>query len=65
MDQRQEIRDQLRSKILEKRLSRSNKHTQEQVLEKTMKKMGIDKERFQKDLENVTKAGGFHIDVKK
>lgn len=54
----------LQAKIAEKRLQRASRHAKDQILERTMKSMGIEKEKFQKDLEAVTKAGGLTIDAK-
>jgi hypothetical protein len=56
-------RSHLRAEIAKKRLERLNKHAKEQVLDRTMKKFGIDKEKFKQDLDAVTKAGGFKVEL--
>ena len=47
----------LRSKIAEKRISRSSKKIKEHTLEKTLKDLGIDKEKFKQDLAAVQSRG--------
>lgn len=49
------LRDTLRSKIIEKRISRSNTKIKNYVLEKTFKDLGIDKERYINDMEELKK----------
>jgi predicted DsbA family dithiol-disulfide isomerase len=55
---RQELRKKLRDRIGEKQIKRSNKENKEKVLTQTLESMGIDKERFKKDLEALQKSGG-------
>lgn len=62
-DKRQELKNMLKAKIGEKRIQRSNKEQKEQVLEKTLKNIGIDKEKFNKDLEAFKKQGGLKINM--
>ncbi len=46
-------RAELKAKIQEKKIQRSNKAVKDNILSKTLKDMGIDKERLMKDLQNV------------
>ena len=62
-DKRQELKNMLKAKIGEKRIQRSNKEQKEKVLEKTLKNIGIDKEKFNKDLEAFKKQGGLKINM--
>ena len=50
-------RKNLRAIIEEKRLIRSGRHVKEKALDKTFKDLGLDREKFQQDLETVKKAG--------
>lgn len=58
-----ELKNMLRAKISEKRIERSSKHSRENILDKTLKDIGIDKEKFKKDLEEVKKQGGLDINL--
>ena len=62
-NKRQELRNMLKAKITEKQIQRSTKDHKEQVLDKTLKNIGIDKEKFKKDLEELKKQGGLKIDM--
>jgi ribosomal protein S4 len=56
-EKRAELVKKLRSKIGEKSIKRSSKISKENILDKTLGEMGIDKTRFMKDLEAVNKNG--------
>jgi len=58
-----ELRNMLRAKIGEKRIQRSSKQNRENILDKTLKDIGIDKEKFKKDLEEVKKQGGLEMNL--
>ena len=58
MDTKTKLRDSLKSKIAEKRLNRSSNVCRDNLMDKNFKKMGIDKEKFQADLEAVKNQGG-------
>lgn len=58
MDKRQELRNKLRERIVERQIGRSSKENKEKILTDTLQSMGIDKEKFKKDLEAIQKAGG-------
>jgi hypothetical protein len=58
-----ELRNMLRAKIGEKRIKRSSKQNRENILDKTLKDIGIDKEKFKKDLEEVKKQGGLEMNL--
>lgn len=60
---RQELRNALKAKITEKQIERSTKDRKEQVLDKTLKNLGLDKEKLKKDLEELKKQGGLKIDM--
>lgn len=62
-NRKQELRNMLKAKIGEKRIQRSTKDHKEQVLDKTLKNIGIDKEKFKKDLEELKKQGGLKVDM--
>ena len=60
-----QLSDLLKAKIAEKRISRSSKVQKEIVLDQTLKKLGIEKDKFKADLEAVRKQGGLEINLKK
>lgn len=64
-EENKDLRKLLRSKIGERRIQRSTKKTREHILDKTLKKIGIDKEQLKKDLENVKKQGGLELNIRK
>ena len=64
MDNREALRRKLRQKLGEKKITRGTRKTQEKIFEKSLKKMGLDKDRFKKDLEAVKKQGSISLDVK-
>lgn len=57
-----ELRNKLKSKILDKNLKRSSSNRKDILMDKNFKKMGIDKEKFKADLEAVKKQGGLSED---
>jgi hypothetical protein len=59
MDTKTNLRDSLKAKIMEKGLKRSSNVRREGIMDKNFKKMGIDKEKFNEDLEALKKQGGF------
>ena len=63
--ERKKLRQKLRYKIGEGRISRSNKQHKELILEKTLKKMGLDKDKLKADIEAVNKQGGFTLNLSK
>ncbi len=65
MDNREKLRQKLRSKIGQSRLSRNSKESKEAILEKTLAKMGLDKEKLKADIAAVKKQGGFTLDLSK
>ena len=62
---RDELRAKLRAKIGEDKIKRSNKKQKDEILRTTLKDMGIDKEKLQKDMEAVKKQGGFTMTLNK
>lgn len=59
---RDELRKQLRSKIYEKSIGRSNKLAKDNILNKTLNDIGIDKKTFMESVDTIKKAGGFSLD---
>ena len=55
---REELKVKLRDKIYNKSITRTTKKNRDEVMEKGMAKMGIDKQKFMESLEEVQKAGG-------
>ena len=64
-DSRKELSNLLKSKLGEKRINRSSKLNKELILDKTLKKLGIEKDKFKADLEEVKKQGGLEINMKR
>ena len=62
---RDELRSKLRAKIGEDRIKRWSKKQKDEILKTTLKDMGIDKDKMQKDLEAVKKQGGFTMTLNK
>lgn len=60
----EELRNLCRAKRGEMRINRSTKLQKENILDKTLKQIGIDKEKFKKDLEAVKKQGGLELNIK-
>ena len=58
---REKLRQKLRAKIGENRISRSSKQSKEKVLDKELKKMGLDKEKLKADISAVKKQGGLTL----
>ncbi len=63
-DSRKELSNLLKSKLGEKRIDRSSKLNKELILDKTLKNLGIEKDKFKADLEAVKKQGGLEINLK-
>lgn len=61
---KQELRNLLKAKIGEQRIQRASKQNKEKILDQTLRKIGIDKEKFKQDLEAVKKQGGMEISMK-
>ena len=55
---RKELVDKLRWKVEEKKIDRSSKKIKENIVDTSLKSMGIDKKKFDDDLKDVKKAGG-------
>ena len=62
---RDELRRKLRAKIEESRISRGSKQSKEKVLETTLKRMGLDKDKLKADIEALKKQGGLTINLPK
>jgi ribosomal protein S4 len=56
-----ELRAKLKEKIALQRITRSTKEQKEHTLDRTLKRMGIDKDKLKADLEAVKKQGGLSI----
>lgn len=59
------IKSMFRTKMEERKIGRSSKIIKENILEKTLKQLGVDKDKFKADLEAVKKQGGLQVDLKK
>jgi hypothetical protein len=57
-DQRTELRKKLRAKIEEGSIKRSTKEVRQKVLDKTLKDMGIDKDKLKEDMDRLNKENG-------
>jgi|UniRef100_A0A6C0IZ61 hypothetical protein len=64
MSGREALLNKLREKIGEKGISRTTKKNKEKILDKGLKDLGIDKEKFKEDLEKIKKQGGLEINLK-
>jgi hypothetical protein len=62
---REELKKRLKARIEEGKISRSSKLAKQDILDKTLKNMGIDKEKLEKDMEEVKKQGGLTINLNK
>jgi hypothetical protein len=58
---RKELLTKLRSKIGESKIKRSSKEVKKNILDKGLKEMGIDQEKFKEDLEKIKKQGGLEL----
>jgi|TARA_Y100000389_G_scaffold106355_1_gene103311 hypothetical protein len=65
MTDKEELRQKLRDKITAGQLQRSSKQKKEYVVEKSLKKMGIDKEKLEKDMQAVKNQGGLSVNLNK
>jgi hypothetical protein len=65
MTRKKELTKLLRDKLGEKCIGRSSKKAKEEVLNKTLKHFGIEKDKFKADLDAVRKQGGLEINVKR
>lgn len=63
--ERNELKNKLRAKIEDCQITRSTKRTKEQIVEKSLKQMNIDKEKLKKDIEEVNKQGGLTFNLNK
>lgn len=58
---REKLRQKLRAKIGQGRIARSSKQNKEKVLDKTLSKVGLDKDKLKADIEALKKQGGLTI----
>ncbi len=64
-DPRADLKQKLRDKIHSRSMERITVRVRNDILEKSLKTMGIDQDKLRSDLEAVNKMGGFTIDMKK
>ena len=64
MTRKKELSKLLRDKLGEKCICRSSKKAKEEVLNKTLKHFGIEKDKLKADLDAVKKQGGLEIKLK-
>ena len=62
---RDELRAKLRSKIGEKKISRSGKVVKEKVMGTALNSIGLDLDKLKADIEAVRKQGGLTVNIKK
>tara|TARA_B110000971_G_C19577249_1_gene305734 strand:+ start:180 stop:386 length:207 start_codon:yes stop_codon:yes gene_type:complete len=60
-----ELRDKLKSKLEEQKITRSSKFSKEIILKESLKKMGIDRDKLKKDMIEVNKKGGLSFNLNK
>ena len=60
---REQLRQKLRQKLGSAKLKRTNKKVREKMVEKGLKKEGVDLEKLKNDIEAVNKQGGLTIDL--
>tara|TARA_Y100000389_G_scaffold192429_1_gene219862 strand:- start:655 stop:870 length:216 start_codon:yes stop_codon:yes gene_type:complete len=64
---REELRNKLRKKLREKidlkKISRTTKSNKEQILQKSLATMGIDKDKLKADIEALKKQGGLSLKI--
>ena len=58
-EERQKLKNKLKAKIGEKNIYRKNKKTKEQILNTTMKQLGLDYNKLKADIIAVKKQGGY------
>lgn len=61
MTNRKDLLASLRSKIGECKIKRSSKAVKDAELDKGLKQLGIDKEKFRTELETIKKQGGLEL----
>jgi hypothetical protein len=61
VEDREELRQKLRAKIGEGRISRSGKQNKERILGKTLKHNGLDLNKLKADIEALKKQGGLTL----
>ena len=64
-DHRADLKQKLRDKIYSRSMERITVRARNDILEKSLKTMGIDQDKLRSDLEALNKMGGFTIDMKK
>jgi len=57
MDKKNELRKRLKARIEEQSIKRTKKKQKDLILNKTLKRLGVDKEKLMKDIEEVKKNG--------
>ncbi len=60
---RQELLAKLQAKIGQVRVCRSSKHNKERILEQTLSKVGLDKDKLKADIKALKKQGGLTINI--
>lgn len=60
-----ELRNKLKAKLSEQKITRSSKFSKEIILKESLKKMGIDRDKLKKDMVEVNKKGGLSFNLNK
>lgn len=61
---RRELREKLRAKIEEGTIQRCSKQVRQKVLDKTLKDIGVDKEKLKEDMNQLQKGSGGVLEFK-
>lgn len=65
-ERRKQLKNKLRDKLTAKKMQRCTNKQRDEIITKSLETMGVDKEKFFKDMEAVKKAGGkLEIDMDK
>jgi hypothetical protein len=61
---REELKRKLKDKLFESQMERIPAKVRNNILEKSLKSIGIDKDKMKVDLDNLNRQGGFTMDIK-
>jgi hypothetical protein len=62
---RDELKQKLKDKLFESQMERIPSKVRNNILEKSLKNIGIDKDKLKLDLNNLNRHGGFTMDLNK
>jgi hypothetical protein len=61
---REELKQKLKDKLFESQMERIPSKVRNNILEKSLKNIGINKDKLKLDLDNLNRQGGFTMDIK-